>query len=389
MERLKVLFITTWYPTKEEPVGGVFVREHAKAVELYDDLIVLHCAGPDPKLSKLWRMQVEMVESLTKGIPTYRIWYRPFPIPKIWYLLHVWAVFKAFRRIVSQGFAPDIIHAHTYDGGVAAVLTGKVYNIPVVVTEHTTAFPRKLVGGLGTFTARFAFESAEMVLPVSKALQKAIEEYGIKANFQVIPNVADTNLFNPGSAPSLESNSKRLLFVGLFDVSHKKGIPHLLSALAMLREHRDDWHLDLVGDGPPRAEYQRITGKLGLDDKVTFHGLKAKEEIAEFMRQADIFVLPSLFETFAVVAVEALATGLPVLATRCGGPEEFITDDVGLLVPPGDAVALREGLDYMLSHLKRFSCDQISLHAKQRFSPESVGKQLHTVYFSCLKRHRT
>jgi glycosyltransferase involved in cell wall biosynthesis len=382
MDRLKVLFITTWYPTAEEPVGGVFVREHAKAVELYDDIKVIHCAGPDQELSKLWRMQQEMDENLTKGIPSYRLYYRHFPIPKTWYLIHIWSVFQAFRKIVLQGFNPDIIHAHTYDAGVPAALIGKVYGIPVVVTEHTTAFPRKLVGGLGVFTARFAFESAEIVMPVSKSLQKAIEAYGIKAHFQIIPNVVDTNLFTPSPVPLAKNESKRLLFVGLLGPSHKKGIPHLLSALALLRERRDDWHLDVVGDGPLRAEYELMAGGLGLGDKVTVHGLKEKEEVAEFMRHADIFVLPSLFETFAVVAAEALATGLPVLATRCGGPEEFITDDVGLLVPPGNAKALYKGLDFILDNSSLSSRKQIHQYAKGLFSPEIVGATLHKAYQS-------
>ena len=384
MDRLKVLFVTTWYPTKKEPAGGVFVREHAKAVELYDDINVIHCVGPDQNLGKLWRMQLEMDENLTKGIPTYRLCYRPFPIPKIWYLMHIWAVFQAFRRIVSRGFDPDIIHAHTYDAGVPAVLIGKVHGIPVVVTEHTTAFPRKLVGGLGVFTARFAFERAEIVMPVSKSLQKAIEAYGIKAHFQIIPNVVDTNLFSPSLVPLAKDDSKRLLFVGLLGPSHKKGIPQLLSALALLRECRDDWHLDVIGDGPLRLEYELMAEGLGLGDKVTIHGFKAKEEVAEFMRHADILVLPSLIETFSVVAAEALATGLPVLATRCGGPEEFITDDVGLLVAPGDAKALCEGLVFILDNFPFASRKQIHHYARGLFSPTVVGAKLHKAYHSLM-----
>ena len=102
-----------------------------------------------------------------------------------------------------------------------------------------------------------------------------------------------------------------------------------------------------------------------------------------------MFVLPSLFETFAAVAAEALASGTPVLATRCGGPEEFITDEVGMLVAPGDEEALYRGLDHMLNNLERYSPEYIQHYAHERFSAERVGEQLHATYLACLTKRRS
>ncbi len=388
MERLKVLFITAWYPTNEQPVGGVIVREHAKAARLYDDVVVLHCAGPDATLKGLWRMEQESDENLTEGIPTYRVWHRNSPIPKTSYLIYLWSAFQAFRRITTKGVRWDIIHAHVFEAALPAVLIGMAHRIPVVVTEHWTLFPRKLLDPFSIWKSSIAFRWAQVVMPVTRSLQQAIEAYGIKARFRVVPNVVDTQLFYPNSSPqSTKQSLKRLLFVGLLDLSHKKGVPYLLQALAQLRRQRDDWHLDIVGDGPARAEYERLAIDSGLAARVTFHGLKSKREVAEFMRQAHLFVLPSLFETFAAVAAEALATGTPVLSTRCGGPEEFIVDDVGMVVPPANAEALWKGLDYMLNHLDRFPPHQLSRYATERFSPERVGEQLHTIYTTYFQRH--
>jgi glycosyltransferase involved in cell wall biosynthesis len=126
--------------------------------------------------------------------------------------------------------------------------------------------------------------------------------------------------------------------------------------------------------------------ELELGDRVTFHGLKPKRDVAEFMRGADIFVLPSLCETFSAPAAEALAVGTPVLATRCGGPQEFIVEEVGLLVAPGDAETLRSGLDYMLENLHLYSRRHIAEYARERFSPECVGAQLHDVYRSLVAK---
>ncbi len=386
MARLKVLFITTWYPTKEQPIGGIFIREHAKAVGLYADIIVLHHLGTRTDLGGLFEIEEEIDPKLTEGIPTYRVWSRRLSIPISSYLTYIWSVLKGFHYIVSKGFRPDIVHAHIYEAGVPAVLISQLYRIPVLITEHSSEFPKKLLRRRDIWKARFAFKRADMVLVVSKSLQRAIEEYGIEAPFYVVPNIVDMNLFYPDSSSHLKNLRKHLLTVALLDSSHKKGIPFLFDALDRLFKRRGDWHLDLIGDGPARAEYEGLVTKLGLAKQITFHGMKPKSEVAVFMRQADLFVLPSLFETFSVVIAEALATGTPVLATHCGGPEEFVTEERGLLVPPGNTEALLNGLDYMLNNLESFNTKKISHYAIEHFSPERIGEQLHRIYSECVAR---
>ena len=379
MDRLKVLVVTNWYPTKQHPARAVWVRELAKAAAIYDDVLVLHCAGPAPDLTTSWRIEQETDEGLREGIPVFRVWYRPPRIRKISYLIYLRSMLRAFRHLVHEGFRPDIIHVHVYDAGGPAVLFGRFNHIPVVISEHFSSFLRKSLGRLDIFKAWLAFRGANLVLPVSLALQRAIEEYGIRARFQVIPNTADTMLFSPSPTRN-GSNTKRLLFVG--QLTQARGVSYLLRALSHLHQKRDDWQLDIVGDGEAKPEYERLAADLKLCDKVAFHGLKTKSEVAEFMRRAQLLVLSSLCETFSAPAIEALATGIPVLATRCGGPEEFITQDVGLLVPPADEHSLYKGLDYMLNNLHSYSSQKVSQYAAERFSPKVVGAKLHAIYQS-------
>ncbi len=383
MERLKVLFVTAWYPGKERPLDGVFVREHAKAVQLYDDLVVLHIAGPDPKLKQSWLMERVVDEDLTEGIPTYRVWYQPPWLSPISYSIQAWSILQSFRRIVAEGFQPDIIHAHVYYAGAHAVILGKIYHIPVVVTEHSSAFPRKLLRRLDVWKARFAFQGAHVVMPVSRALQQAIEDYGIKAQFRVIPNVVDTNLFYPDPASNRKGPLKHLLFVGTLDPSHVKGVPYLLYALAELRQQRDDWCLDIMGDGPARTGYEHLVADLELADKVTFHGAQPKKAVADFMRLADIFVLPSVWENLPCVALEAMATGLPIVSTLSGGIPEVVDKQTGRLVPAGDVRQLSTTIAQMLESLEEFDRCGIAQKA-HRYSPESVGSLIHSTYEDCL-----
>jgi len=267
-----------------------------------------------------------------------------------------------------------------YSAGFPAVLIGKLYGLPVIVTEHSTAFPRGLIRGLEKLKAKFAFERADLVCPVSESLRRSIESYGIRARFQVVPNVVDTSLFYPAEDKGYarEDSKKRLLLVALLDP--KKGVPYLLEALARLKEKRNDFVLDIVGDGPNRAEYEELTRKLGLQDIVRFHGLKSKQEVAEFMRKADVFVLPSEWENLPCVIIEAMASGLPIVATTVGGIPEMVNDKIGLLVPPGNSEVLAEAIDYMLDHYQNYDSNEVANYARARYSPEAIGELLRQFY---------
>lgn len=383
-ERLKILHIAGWYPSKENPVAGVFVREHVKATALYNDVVVLYSEGVDREIRGLYRIE----DNLEDGIRTLRLRHRKSPIPKTTYFIYLWSMVAAFRKLLKEGFRPDVIHAHVYSAGIPAVLIGQRYGIPVVVTEQSTEFPRGFIRGFKKLMAKIAFEWADIVLPVSEALKRHIEAYGIRTRFHVVPNVVDTSLFVSGrqTLSKGDDNRKRLLLVALLDP--KKGVPYLLQGLALLRKKRDDFVLDIVGDGPNRAEYEELTRELGLQNIVRFHGLKTKEEVAEFMKHCDIFVLPSLVETFGVVLIEAMACGKPVVASDIGGPNEIVTNNVGRLIPPGDPEAISRALDWMLDHYKEFSSAEIARQARERYSYQAVGRELDRVYRFVLRSYQ-
>jgi len=382
MNRLKVLFITPWYPTEDRPVFCIFIREHAKSVFLNNDVIVMHLQGYDKQVKGLY----EYKEKTEEGIRAITIKFgnKRFPFPIFRYTL---TTILAFRRLViKQGFKPDVIHAHIHSVGLIAVILGKIYRIPVIITEHWSGFIRHKLTNKEKKIARFAMNRVKAVLPVSDNLRRHIESYGIRNNFCVVPNVVNTKIFYPLPIPThRENKKKRILLVAL--LTPVKGIPYLLKALNQIREKREDFVLDIVGDGFNRNEYEKMTADLGLDDIVKFHGLKFKEEVAGFMQQCDFFVLPSLFETFGVVLIEALATGKPVIATDIGGPNEIVSQEVGLIVPPKDVKALSETIDYMLDHYQDYSPIKIAQYAKDRFSYETVGKKLDDIYISITREN--
>jgi glycosyltransferase involved in cell wall biosynthesis len=136
-----------------------------------------------------------------------------------------------------------------------------------------------------------------------------------------------------------------LLFVGR--LSTQKGVSVLLDALALVPAR---WHLRIVGDGPERASLTAQAARLGIAERVTFHGWAQREELPALYRAADVFVFPSLDEGMPNVVLEALASGLPIVATRIAGNDQLVLPgENGTLVPPSDPHAFAAALAPLLT----------------------------------------
>jgi glycosyltransferase involved in cell wall biosynthesis len=225
---------------------------------------------------------------------------------------------------------------------------------------------------------------AKIILPVSKDLEKSIKSYGIKNNFEVIPNVVNTEIFYPSSKKPEPLTKKRILFIALLDP--KKGVPYLLKAIVKISKKRQDFILDIVGDGPNRKEYEDLSKKLGIQNLVKFHGLKSKKEVAEFMRNCNFFVQPSLCETFNIACIEAMACGRPIVATNLPIFQEKINRERGILVPPKNVDALAKTIDYMLDHYQDYPSEKITNYARENFSYEGVGKKINNIFYYVKKK---
>jgi glycosyltransferase involved in cell wall biosynthesis len=381
---VKVLFITNWYPTHDFSYGGVFVREHAKAVRAAGNyVVVLHVPQEAASgLRELWTMEEEHDPELSEGVRTYHVRHRGLPLRGGSYLLYLRAASKAYGRLREGGFEPDLIHAHVYSAGIPALMIGRRDRIPVVVSEHFSGFSRRKLSRVELRRARYVYEHAARGLPVSLSLQRSIEAYGIHGRFEVVPDVVDTSLFHLAEQERTAEERKRMIFVGNLGPTHQKGFPTLLAALVKLAEGRSDWRLDVIGEGPERAEYERLTAVADMAAAVEFHGAQPKRAVAEMMRGSDLLVLPSKMETFGCVLAEALASGLPIVSTSIGSIPEIVSEEAGILVPPDDVPALADALDSVLSNLGSYDRDAIAADARNRYSLEVIGGQLQTIYES-------
>lgn len=334
-------------------------------------------------------MHEELEPSLSEGIEVHHVIHRQAAVRGASYALYVWSAIGAFRRLGERGFRPDVIHAHVYGAAVPAAIVASRSGIPLVITEQFTGFPRRSLSGVEVWKARYAYKHAARALPVSQHLREAMRSYGIDVPFEVVPNVVDTSLFFAPEDSRNGGPERRLVFVGNLESSQHKGFPTLLRALVLLRERRRDWELDVIGDGPERARYEASAEALGLGQLVTFHGSQPKAAIAQMMRAADLFVLPSRFDNLPCAVVEALASGLPVVSTTVGGIPELVDERSGMLVPPDNPAALTDGLHDMLEDLETYDRRAIGAAARDRYSYQVVGEQLSCIYDAVLaESHR-
>jgi len=209
---------------------------------------------------------------------------------------------------------------------------------------------------------------------------------------RVIPNAVDGTIFTlPPRGQRPKDN--QVLFVGA--IRPVKGVDILLRAMRLLVESRRDVHLLLVGESffkNYRREDERIrrmVQELNLEGRVQFVGKRRPPELVRYVQESSVLVLPSRAESFGMVLVEALACGTPVVATRCGGPEDIVNDQVGVLVPPEDPEALAAGIAHVLDKRRSYNPAVLRSYALQQFGLDSVGSRLKTLYAEALDRFET
>jgi glycosyltransferase involved in cell wall biosynthesis len=288
--------------------------------------------------------------------------------------------------LAKEGWKPDVIHAHVSTTSLPAVLIGKLYGIPVIITEHWSGFPKKILKPVQRMIARYVMKRAKVILPVSNFLKEAIEAYGIRGTFRIIPNTINTDIFYPSSLFTQRDDPRKRMLLVTSLLIPQKGFPDLMDALNQLKQKRSDFTLDIVGEEVKPYDYEELARSLGLEDVVRFHkGFRTSEEVGERMRYCDFFVQPSLMETFGVVYIEAMACGKPVIGTDLSVLRDIINEDTGLLVPPGDVEALKKAIEYMLDNYQNYSPEKIAQYVRVRFNYENVGDMLDQVYRESLK----
>jgi glycosyltransferase involved in cell wall biosynthesis len=216
----------------------------------------------------------------------------------------------------------------------------------------------------------------------SRLARDCIEYLGADAaRTLVVPDTYDDTRFSMITRGS-HAGPVRLVSVGR--LSREKGHDVLVQAASVLAARGVPFSLEIVGDGRERAALEAMIADAALGDRVRLLGALSGVELKRALERADLFVLPSRAEGFGVALIEAMATGLPAVVTRSGGPEDIVHGRNGTLVDPGDADALADGILDVIGSLGRFDSSAIARDTRERYSQSAVGCRLIRVYAEVL-----
>ena len=362
---MRVLIVPKWFPWPDRPVFGIFCQEQSRALAGAHDVVVLASeAVRSPGFAAF-----ELSDAVEHGLRTLRVRYRRPRFRPAAMACQIAGMLVALRRLRQSGWRPDVVHAHVYSAGVPALILGRLSGAPVVLTEHYTGFERGLITGYDRLTARVALRYADLVAPVSANLAREVRAVEPRARVRVVENVVDTDVFHPPATRRIATSDESVRLLTVAALVAKKGHADLFAALVDLRRERPGVSLDLVGGGELREELEQRAGELGLGDAVRFHGELPKAQVAELMRRADLFVLPSLVENLPCVLIEAMASGLPSVATAVGGVPDLLDDlgGGGILSPPRDPAALAAAISTALERRGEIDSEDLAGRARTRF----------------------
>ena len=275
---------------------------------------------------------------------------------------------NAFDKYCKENGSPDLIHAHGrfLHAGALALAIKKKFAIKYVYTEHSTFFQRGLVPEESIPICKEVISEATIFTVVSPSLLYHVEKV-LQAKFpqaRVIPNALD-KIFEQDLKPHI--SHKNFFFAAIASIEYKKGIDVLVQAFNKAVQQRGDLYLNIYGDGPIMKEIEEMISKNNLDEKIKLRGKKTKEEVVQVLDDSDAFVLSSREETFGVVVIEALSRGIPVVATKSGGPEFIVTNECGILVEPGNAEALANAMIILAKDYEKFNRQNIRQYALAKF----------------------
>ena len=382
---MHVLILPSWYPLNNEDLNGCFFREQVHALSRAG----IQVGVIAPQFRSL-RQGVKAITGsydaeiwMDNNIPTY-FKHGVFFFFLLPYLdLHRWvkAGVKLFELYIQEQGKPDVIHVHSLllAGPLALEIHNK-YNIPYCVTEHSSTFARGLVPNWQWDKLIRVAKSSCACFAVSQALASLLEKKLSNTEWKVLPNLLDNQF-----AQSKSIIKKKFQFCSVARLHENKGFDILLKAFAIVRQEKPELKLILGGDGPEKENLLKLAQTLNVEDAVTFTGALSRENVQLFMAESACFVLSSHVETFGVVVIEALSQGIPVIATKCGGPESIIVPGDGILVEVANVNALAQAMNEVVENTKLYDPDSIRQRCLERFSEKAFILRVEEIYKHCIK----
>jgi len=316
---------------------------------------------------------------------------------KVKYPLPIPLSFKV-KKIITE-FNPDIVHFHhPFLLSSPAIMYGKKLGIPKILTLHTqyeqyayyvSPVPERITQeAIKMIISNLAYKTDCITTP-SDSMKKIMENYGIKNRIEVIPNAIHLISFKEDDESkrteikkkyNLKEDDKIILFVGR--IAREKSIDKIIEALAIIkRKGISKVKLLIVGRGPAMDELKQLIQSLGIEEEVIFTGAVSNEEIQHYYKMAYLFTITSTSESFGIVIIEALASGIPVLAVRAPGAVDILTDEVDGLLTENNVEQFANALEKLIREPElREKLSHEALKTSKKYNIDIISEKMINLY---------
>lgn len=384
---MHILLIPSWYTTAKNPIRGNFFRNEGLA---------LHKAGHKvgmmvpPSKFRTWHGLRELTDNWRKpndqitiandeGLLTYRIPWWGW-LPSVISPMRGELALRIFDRYCAENGRPDVIHGQAIlYGGYLAAYIGEKRKIPVVLTEYASLYLSGHVFVGQKRIIEYTLRHSNERLAIAPSLVNALHPYAPELPVELIGCIVDTDSFTTNP---LSIEQKPFVFCTVASLTPRKAHDVLLKAFSQAFCGQEVI-LRIAGTGYKGKKFdelKNLIAELGIAHQIELLGMVSQAELQALMQQSHALVSSSHIETFGVTVIEAMACGKPVVATRSGGPEYFVTKDSGILAPVNDPPALAEAMQQMVRNYAHYNAEVIHTACVAQFGEQAIVKRLEGIY---------
>lgn len=389
---MKVVFVTRGWPSKDNPLPGNYEAVQAKALAKRGvDVTVINCQR---KSCLHFLDGRNITKKVDEGVTVLSMTTPLIAIPRhlemhqlrVNLFIRQRAFLKVYDYYRNENGDADVIHAHIINWAYDCKKVIEKYHIPFVITEHWSKMNYSTLDA-GLVKLAEGYQWADRVVCVSSALADSLKQkFGLEC--RVISNMVSDGFFDQKEELNKTSLSHDVVkFVSVGALIKRKGYDLIIRGLAKSK-HRDRCQFCIIGSGSDEESLRKLIADNGLQDHVFLLGRKTPDEVSAQIAASDCFALTSRRETFGIVYIEAMAKGKPVIATICGGPESFVNENNGVLIPAEDVDATADAIDYMVEHLGQYDGAAIRDYCYENFSEERIAQKIISLYKEVLEERK-
>ena len=375
--KIKSLWICSWYPSRKFHYLGIFVQRQASATARLADVAVLYVIG-----DSITKYEIDIEEGDFVIVRVYFPETTNILLKSIRQFRAQLIGYKTVLRLVGK---PDIVHVQSlFPAAIFALYLDFFKKIPFVVTEHYSGYTKPADFNKQRIRKIFTclvFKRAKIVLALSDYFIQALKKLGLAARqFRIVFNVVNTELYKPSETKRIQSPIFQFSNLSLFN-DQKKNITGIIRSVAKLAEKRQDFVVNLAGKGMDKDMIMALAESLGVLNRfIFFKGYLNEKEVAELLQQSDCLIMFSSIESQSVVTLEAAAVGLPIIATETGGIGERVMPETGVLLEISDEVGLVDAMNHVMDNYHKYDPSVIRSKAVEKCSIEVVGQAIVSVY---------